>query len=121
MQDPDETSQAPTGALRRLLELEESILERVARAREESERSVARARAEAGLAHERLGEDLFEAVRELRLRLKSEHGSELAEIQERARTEAEKLESCDEAQVAKLASALVEFLLVSSTGSSTKA
>jgi hypothetical protein len=117
MQDPDETSRAPEGALDRLLALEESILERVAREREESERSVALARAEAELAHERLGEELFEAVRQLRLRLESEHGSELVEIRERARMEVEKLESFDEARIAKLASALLEFLVVSSAGS----
>jgi hypothetical protein len=111
MQDPDKASQAPGGALGRLLELEEGILERSARAREESDFDVARARAEAELGKRRLAEQIVEDARALGLRVEAEHASELRDIAEAARREAEELESCDEVRMAKLADALVEYLL----------
>jgi hypothetical protein len=110
--DPNETTRVPAGALGRLLELEEGILERIARAREESEGDVAQARAEAELANRRLAEQMVEDARVLRLRVEAEHASGLRDIGEMARREAEELEFVDEVRIGKLADALVEFLVV---------
>jgi len=110
-------SREPTGHLGRLLSLEADIATRIARAREESERLVAGARAAADGLDARIARSLVDETRDLRLRLASEHRARLSQLEERAHEQAETLDSLEGARNRELADELFDHLLATASPS----
>lgn len=104
-------SREVSGALAALLELEGDVSERIARARETSERAVSEAHTAAERASARRPEELGEALTELRTTLETAHRAELAAIDEGAQSEADRYDAVDDDTIASLADALVEELV----------